>query len=203
MKKPTLRGVLLGSLLAVGLVLVLVGGAIGHVGYQRMLERMESGRAKSLAAAAVYIGESASDETERVRLFRALASDGDAVGIALLGGDPVRVLAGTQAAWAGQEALALAELDATGRLHEWLLAPREGPIRDRSFDPMSTVTLREAQDTGFWGRRPVSPWFSSTRACFSESSGRARPAGASLRWGCWLRSRWSRSVWSSGIRSTR
>ena len=134
MKKPTLRGVLLGSLLAVGLVLVLVGGAIGHLGYRRVLERMESGRAKSLAAAAVSIGESASDETERVRLFRALASDGDAVGLALLGGDPVRVLAGTQAAWAGQEALALAELDATGRLQEWLLAPREAPIRDRSFD---------------------------------------------------------------------
>ena len=102
MNKPTLRGVLLASLLVAGAIVALIGGVAGHLEFRRLLERNEASRAKSLATAVVSIAESATDGNERLRLILALAADGDAAGLALLGGEPVRVLAGTQAAWTGR-----------------------------------------------------------------------------------------------------
>jgi len=154
MNKPTLRGVLLASLLVAGAIVALIGGVAGHLEFRRLLERNEASRAKSLATAVVSIAESATDGNERLRLILALAADGDAAGLALLGGEPVRVLAGTQAAWTGREALAIRELAVSGDLAEWLQVPRSVPMRDQDFGRLVYVYPAGASGPRILGEIP-------------------------------------------------
>ena len=93
------------------------------------------------------------DSRTAVLRFGRLEIDRDAH-VARLGGEPVRVLVGTQAEWAGREALEIPELESRGELDEWLRAPRNSPIRDRRLDRLIYVYPAEASGQRILGETP-------------------------------------------------
>jgi signal transduction histidine kinase/ActR/RegA family two-component response regulator len=154
MTKPTLRGVLLGALLSAGLVLALLGGVAEHLGYRRVLEGQEARRAKSLASAVISLAESAADESTLARQIQALAAAADATALALLGGAPTQVLAGTQAAWTGRKPLEIPVLAGSGALAELLLASGEQHGHDALLDQRVYVYPAQASSRRILGETP-------------------------------------------------
>jgi signal transduction histidine kinase len=126
-----LRRTLLHRLLLAGLLVGLLGISLEHFQHRSALREREERYAQSLALPIASAAATVSDDVELRHLVQWIAAEAEASSVALVGGSPPQIMAGSGAGWSGRSA---SELFNVSRLVEILEAERQAHFHDALLD---------------------------------------------------------------------